>query len=89
LAKDSDQEEIRTCQQHLESFAENGYRTLCFSTRTIPEDFYNQWSRTHHEASVSLENRNEKMAESAEQIEKELRLVGVTAIEDKLQDVSS
>lgn len=89
MAKDSDQQAIQACQQHLQSFAENGYRTLCFSTRKIPEDFYNQWNKKHHEASVSLDNRNEKLAEAAEQIEKELTLIGATAIEDKLQDVKT
>lgn len=36
--------------------------------------------------STSLEKREEKVAETYEEIEKELQLLGATAIEDKLQD---
>ena len=39
-----------------------------------------------HEASVSLDNREEKIDAAYELIEKDLRLLGATAIEDKLQD---
>lgn len=56
--------------------------------RTVSEDFYNNWNKTHHEASIALENREKLLADAAEQIEKELTLVGASAIEDKLQDVS-
>jgi phospholipid-transporting ATPase len=55
--------------------------------RTIPEDFYNDWNSMHHEASISLEDRENRLAEAADRIERELILIGATAIEDKLQDV--
>lgn len=42
----------------------------------------------HQEASISLENREARLAEAAEQIEKDMILIGATAIEDKLQDAS-
>jgi magnesium-transporting ATPase (P-type) len=38
-------------------------------------------------ASVALENRGQRIAEVAEEIERDLVIVGATAIEDKLQDV--
>lgn len=41
----------------------------------------------HHEASISLEDRENRLAEAADRIERELILIGATAIEDKLQDV--
>ncbi|MFH4980871.1 hypothetical protein AB6A40_007580 [Gnathostoma spinigerum] len=72
--------------KHLVEYAEKGYRTLCFATRSIEESFYMQWSQTFHEASVALHSREEKLAACAEQIEKELTLIGATAIEDKLQE---
>ena len=40
-----------------------------------------------HEASIALTKRDELVAEAAELIEKELTIVGATAIEDKLQEV--
>ena len=39
-----------------------------------------------HKASLEIDNRDKKVAEVAELIEKNLTLMGATAIEDKLQD---
>lgn len=70
----------------LEEFASVGLRTLCLAQREISESEYQQWSVNFHQASTSLVNRNEKLMAVAEEIEKDLELVGCTAIEDKLQD---
>ncbi|CDR41476.1 CYFA0S07e02630g1_1 [Cyberlindnera fabianii] len=72
--------------RHLEDYAVEGLRTLCIATRTIPRDEYEVWAAQYHEASTSLDNRAEKMDEMAELIEKDMFLIGATAIEDKLQD---
>lgn len=45
-----------------------------------------QWSKEYHAASVSIIDHNEKIAEAEAKIENNLRLVGATAVEDKLQD---
>jgi phospholipid-translocating ATPase len=44
------------------------------------------WSRKYREATVALEDRAERVEEVAGEIEKDLRLLGATAIEDRLQD---
>ncbi|TSK28102.1 Phospholipid-transporting ATPase IA [Bagarius yarrelli] len=72
--------------KHLEQFATEGLRTLCFAVADIPESLYQQWQEVHHRACTSLQNRALKMEESYELIEKNLQLLGATAIEDKLQD---
>jgi phospholipid-transporting ATPase len=72
--------------RQLEDYAAEGLRTLCIATRTIPQDEYMQWARRYEEAATSMDNRTEKMDEVADQIEKDLFLIGATAIEDKLQD---
>uniref|UniRef100_A0A673HLZ4 Phospholipid-transporting ATPase n=1 Tax=Sinocyclocheilus rhinocerous TaxID=307959 RepID=A0A673HLZ4_9TELE len=72
--------------KHLEQFATEGLRTLCFAVVDISESSYEQWLEVHHRASTSLQNRALKMEESYELIEKNLQLLGATAIEDKLQD---
>ncbi|KAI6215006.1 Phospholipid-transporting ATPase [Aphelenchoides besseyi] len=77
---------VKKCQEHLQEYAENGYRTLCFSTRTLQSQHYDEWNKEFYEASIALENRDELLANAAEKIEKELVLIGATAIEDKLQD---
>jgi phospholipid-translocating ATPase len=43
------------------------------------------WKAAHHNAAISLENREEKLDEVYNQIERNLDLLGATAIEDKLQ----
>ncbi|XP_057205620.1 probable phospholipid-transporting ATPase IA isoform X3 [Triplophysa rosa] len=72
--------------KHLEQFATEGLRTLCFAVADISESSYQQWLEIYHRASTSLQNRALKMEESYELIEKNLQLLGATAIEDKLQD---
>ncbi|XP_073710480.1 phospholipid-transporting ATPase IA isoform X4 [Misgurnus anguillicaudatus] len=72
--------------KHLEQFATEGLRTLCFAVVDISESSYQQWLEIYHRASTSLQNRALKMEESYELIEKNLQLLGATAIEDKLQD---
>lgn len=72
--------------QHLLEYATEGLRTLCIAKRELTWSQYNEWNARHHEASVSLENREEKMEGVADLIERELVLLGGTAIEDRLQD---
>ncbi|KAM9470559.1 phospholipid-transporting ATPase IA isoform 1-T1 [Clarias gariepinus] len=72
--------------KHLEQFATEGLRTLCFAVADVSESSYQQWQEVHHRACTSLQNRALKMEESYELIEKNLQLLGATAIEDKLQD---
>ena len=59
---------------------------LVFGERQISDDEYATWSVLHHRANCSLEDRGHALAKVAKEIEVDLNLVGVTAIEDKLQD---
>ncbi|KAK2720099.1 probable phospholipid-transporting ATPase IA isoform X3 [Artemia franciscana] len=72
--------------RHLEQFATEGLRTLCCAVVEIPEDIYEDWKATYHKASTALQFREEKIAEAANLIERNLVLLGASAIEDKLQD---
>ncbi|XP_054595226.1 phospholipid-transporting ATPase IA isoform X3 [Nothobranchius furzeri] len=72
--------------KHLEQFATEGLRTLCFAVADISESSYQHWQEIYLRASTSLQNRALKLEESYELIEKNLQLLGATAIEDKLQD---
>lgn len=72
--------------KHLEEFANEGLRTLCFAVVDIPEDVYEQWRETYHKASTALQNRERKVEDAASLIETNLQLLGATAIEDKLQE---
>ncbi|RDW39818.1 hypothetical protein B0I73DRAFT_131313 [Yarrowia lipolytica] len=70
----------------LDRYANEGLRTLCLAHREISEREYEQWYSLHSEAARAIENREDKMDEVAEQIERDLRLLGGTAIEDRLQE---
>uniref|UniRef100_A0A8C0FLF7 Phospholipid-transporting ATPase n=1 Tax=Bubo bubo TaxID=30461 RepID=A0A8C0FLF7_BUBBB len=72
--------------EHLNEFAGEGLRTLVVAYKNLDEDYFQEWIRRHHEASTALEGREDKLSELYEEIEKDLMLLGATAIEDKLQD---
>lgn len=70
----------------LEEFSTEGLRTLLYSYKWIDQTEYEEWSEQYHEAKTSLVERAQKMQTVGELIEKNLVLLGATAIEDKLQD---
>ncbi|KAL6435701.1 hypothetical protein ACFW04_005540 [Cataglyphis niger] len=72
--------------EHLNKFASEGLRTLCLSVRDLDEKFFNNWKQRHQEAALSHERRDDKLDAIYEEIEKDMSLLGATAIEDKLQD---
>lgn len=72
--------------KHLENFAESGLRTLCFASRVLSQEEYECFAFRHGGASVSMNNREMLMDAVAEEYERELELLGSTAIEDRLQD---
>ncbi|XP_063216373.1 probable phospholipid-transporting ATPase IM isoform X2 [Bacillus rossius redtenbacheri] len=84
--KDGDRDLKMRTQEHLNKFAGEGLRTLCLAVRDLDKDFFNNWKQRHHAAAMSMENREAKLDAIYEEIEKDLTLIGVTAIEDKLQD---
>lgn len=59
----------------LQEFAGDGLRTLALAYKDLDEEYFNQWKQRHHEASTELEDRESKLDELYEEIEKDL-LVG-------------
>ena len=70
----------------LKSFSESGWRTLVLAYKTLSKEEYERCDRLIVEASQDILRREERLCEAYEAIESELRLVGVTAVEDKLQE---
>uniref|UniRef100_A0A8B9UBP3 Phospholipid-transporting ATPase n=1 Tax=Anas zonorhyncha TaxID=75864 RepID=A0A8B9UBP3_9AVES len=70
----------------LDRFAEETLRTLCLASKVVSEAEYCEWSRRHQEASILLQDRVWQLDSLYEEMEQNLELLGVTAIEDKLQD---
>ncbi|KAL2918308.1 aminophospholipid translocase [Polyrhizophydium stewartii] len=85
LAKSNNYYVDSTC-AHLEEYANDGLRTLCIAYRDISEEEYAEWSKVYEKASTTINNRGAELDKAAELIEKDLFLLGATAIEDRLQD---
>lgn len=73
-------------QTALDAFANETLRTLCLCYKDISTGEYEAWARKHKDAQLVLANRDAALDRVYEEIEKNLMLIGATAIEDKLQD---
>ncbi|XP_063066420.1 phospholipid-transporting ATPase ID [Engraulis encrasicolus] len=71
---------------HLNEYAGEGLRTLALAYKDLDEGYFESWIERHHEASTALDGREEKLDAVYEEIEKDLMLLGSSAVEDKLQD---
>ncbi|KAI2650373.1 Phospholipid-transporting ATPase IK [Labeo rohita] len=67
-------------------FAQSCLRTLCVAVRLVPEALWTEWSRALSQAGTSTGNQETALEEIYNQMEKDLTLLGVTAIEDRLQE---
>ena len=76
---------ILNLQSHLGDFATEGLRTLVLAVRVLTEEECGNWLKQYHEAATSIDKRDEKLKQAASEIERNLHIVGATAIEDKLQ----
>jgi magnesium-transporting ATPase (P-type) len=71
---------------HLNAMAVQGYRTLLYATRELSEEEYSDFEKRYEAAKMTLVDRNKTLEEVGESIEHELKVIGGTGIEDKLQD---
>eukprot|EP00931_Biecheleriopsis_adriatica_P049981 TRINITY_DN28922_c0_g1_i1.p1 TRINITY_DN28922_c0_g1~~TRINITY_DN28922_c0_g1_i1.p1 ORF type:complete len:1537 (-),score=281.76 TRINITY_DN28922_c0_g1_i1:177-4787(-) len=69
----------------LNEFAKEGLRTLVLGRRQLQQAEVHSWQQDYEAAQNSLEDRGAQLDAVAEKIEVNLQIVGVTAIEDKLQ----
>jgi magnesium-transporting ATPase (P-type) len=72
-------------QSHLGEFASEGLRTLVLGIRFLTDTECEDWLKAYKKAASSLKNRDEMLRDAALEIEKDLHVVGATAVEDKLQ----
>lgn len=76
----------KTTAEHLELFAREGLRTLCIARKEISESDYQAWNKEHDIAAAAIVDRDDKLEKVSDAIERDLTLLGGTAIEDRLQD---
>ena len=72
--------------EHLEMFAREGLRTLCVAQKEVGEKEYQIWNKEHDLAAAAIIDREDKLEIVSDAIERDLDLIGGTAIEDRLQD---
>ncbi|XP_027336205.1 probable phospholipid-transporting ATPase 4 isoform X2 [Abrus precatorius] len=72
--------------KHLNEYGEAGLRTLALAYRKLDEQEYSAWNNEFLKAKAAVGADREAMLERvSDMMEKELILVGATAVEDKLQ----
>jgi phospholipid-transporting ATPase len=86
LTDESKANDWSATEQHLKDYAVEGLRTLCCAYREFTEEEFQEWYEGHQKAETSMGNRAYELEESAARLEKNLVLLGCTAIEDRLQD---
>ncbi|KAG2606681.1 hypothetical protein PVAP13_4NG211787 [Panicum virgatum] len=85
LAKNGRMYEVDTT-RHLNDYGEAGLRTLALSYRVLEESEYSSWNAEFVKAKTSIgPDRELQLERVSDLIERELILVGATAVEDKLQ----
>jgi phospholipid-translocating ATPase len=72
--------------RHLNEYGEVGLRTLALAYRNLDEQEYSDWNDEFQKAKTTVGPDRDAMLEKvSDSMERELILVGATAVEDKLQ----
>ncbi|CAI5717583.1 unnamed protein product [Hyaloperonospora brassicae] len=84
---------LKETKRHLETFGDDGLRTLTIAQRRVGEKEYLNWSARFKKANSSLEEIDKRKNGQPNEIDKlmieierDLEMLGATAIEDKLQN---
>ncbi|CAN0876633.1 Putative phospholipid-transporting ATPase 9 [Linum grandiflorum] len=73
--------------EHVNQYADAGLRTLILAYRELDEHEYNNFNSKFNAAKTSVSEDRENLIEKvAADVEKDLILLGATAVEDKLQE---
>ncbi|XP_049325203.1 phospholipid-transporting ATPase IH isoform X2 [Astyanax mexicanus] len=70
----------------VEHNAVEGLRTLCVAYKKLSREEYEQVCHLLNSAKLALQDRDKKLAEAYDVIERDFILLGATAVEDRLQD---
>uniref|UniRef100_A0A665W3Y3 Phospholipid-transporting ATPase n=1 Tax=Echeneis naucrates TaxID=173247 RepID=A0A665W3Y3_ECHNA len=73
-------------QYHLDCYAKEGLRTLCFTKKVVSGNVYESWLVNRKRALAAINNREALIMDTAVQLETNLFLLGATGIEDRLQE---
>ncbi|KAG7467216.1 hypothetical protein MATL_G00150900 [Megalops atlanticus] len=70
----------------VEHNAVEGLRTLCVAYKTLTQAEYEEVCHRLSSAKLALQDRDKRLAEAYDAIERDFILLGATAVEDRLQD---
>lgn len=90
IDENSKKQILPTTKEHLDLFAKEGLRTLCYTVKYISyEDFFN-WKANYNslinKANANLAETHSEIDNLIHELEKNSILLGVTGLEDKLQE---
>uniref|UniRef100_A0AAQ4Q692 Phospholipid-transporting ATPase n=1 Tax=Gasterosteus aculeatus aculeatus TaxID=481459 RepID=A0AAQ4Q692_GASAC len=77
---------VEQVKARVEQNAVEGLRTLCVAYRRLSESEYKEARRHLNEAQLALQDREQRLAQAYDTIEKDFVLLGATAVEDRLQE---
>lgn len=81
-----DSQELKKSLKDIEDFASSGLRTLCFASRKLDKDFALEWLDKWNDALNTVTDRQQHIDSVAQLIETDLKFIGATGVEDRLQD---
>lgn len=84
-----EQSNIEDFQKDLEignKMASQALRVLCITEKEITEEEFANWNTKYQAAVNTVEGRESSLQKAASLIEKDLKLLGITGVEDRLQD---
>ncbi|XP_052218556.1 phospholipid-transporting ATPase IF-like isoform X1 [Dreissena polymorpha] len=80
------QGDVSTTLAHVNKYAVLGLRTLVIGLRRLSKEEFSHFDTLLDTARTSLQERASKLSEAFDFVEKNLNVLGATAVEDKLQD---
>ncbi|ELK05429.1 Putative phospholipid-transporting ATPase IM [Pteropus alecto] len=82
----SNEDLLTLTSDHISEFAGEGLRTLAIAYRDLDDKYFKEWHKMLEDANAATDERDERIAGLYEEIERDLMLLGATAVEDKLQE---
>ena len=86
LSPKSNKEILTQCKYYVDKFSAQGLRTLFIAMKLLSENEYKNFAKDLNEAMMSMVDKDKKVNEICDKIERNLYLIGTTIVEDKLQE---
>ena len=86
LSKNTSSQILKQSKYYVDKFSAQGLRTLFIAMKIISNKEYVNFEKELNQAMMSLEDKDKKVSEVCDKIEKNLYLIGTTIVEDKLQN---